>query len=938
MSSGNQSSDKLMGVEEAETSQLSEAVSSSKPTTERTEMMEAGMQKDDAGFVNPTTQKSADEELTEKLAAYIDNALDEELTKQEKIMEGLHEKIRALQARYSIRSSSEPTVRMDDETETPQTGNGAELVSSTSEVIGIVNGDSTKVDQTQVLLKLEPEVSEKASVEDVRGTVEYQEVVEEESGQAGLSENNATTGANKISLLQNAERHQFFYSDNFKMDQVQVQQESEEDIGRDGEGTSTRPSTVENIPKRIIHDTPKRIIHDRIAKTRTVEQQVNGNAGKKRSAAPKKTPAKRRNYEKLPIYWHTLACFRSKHFLNLDSLKDGEFKSQLIETLQPTEETNLSDTISYKHDKSYEDTERILDGLFKNMPFQKLLIQADREVSQDQSEKRMGEKKLTTALLLGEKPTCKVPFLLYTFGFKKDVVGKNGREIVERASEFEICGHVNPVYNSEEFTYCSENIGPEFPPTNFFSSRGFNNSRINETGESSSTQSKHQVPVVELDINDDDLERKATSLSVCLIRDAGKRITAEIFTPENLQKICDSNKMVVLRQIGQHSTQNEQPGEQTSNFHVGTVYERKRVKTFFENLREVTEASEKCVKKCISNGSISEANLTELQEELKGTELPCKDIRTRISPLIICFGSNIDIDDEEKEVLQKALQGLPGWTRPREGLMAILKDKLPGINRIQVYVKGPGCRTTAHYENEGIGSINVNLGPDDCVWFTISMNYSAQLETLLCKKKVAPCHDPIWLNEEELQAAGIPYSKFLQKPNDMVFVNTGTYHWVQSNGFCTNVSWNILMEDKTQLAAAALFNDYNAMHSFANALPIEKLIWSIAKEKKYPNSEISKLTKQLLTCSLAHITMEQKCAEKEGWVIKDGKNYLEDVNLCTADGCHRNSLFNLFFLKLVKKVPMPLCYNCVKVEDQATTTCYIMHTLEELVEIFDAYE
>ncbi|EGT40644.1 hypothetical protein CAEBREN_09167 [Caenorhabditis brenneri] len=928
MSSGNQSVKKPMEVEGAHSSQPAGAVSSSQLTTDSTEMMEAGMKKN--GAVKPTDQKSADEELTEKLAAYMDNALDEELTKQEKIMEGIHEKIRALQARYSNRSNSAPAVQEEDEN---HTGNGAELVSNISEVIGIVDDDNTKMDQTQLSLELEPEVNAEvsaASVEDVREIGESQEVVEEESGRTGLSGNNATTGANEISLLRNAGQHQIHHNNDFEMDQVQVQQESEEDIGSDGEGTSTRPSTVKNIPKRIIHN--------REAKTRTVEQQVKSNAGKKRSAAPKKTPAKRRNYEKLPIYWHTLACFRSKHFLNLDSLKDGEFKSQLIETLQPTEETNLSDTISYKNDKSYEDTERILDGLFKNMPFQKLLIQADRDVSQDQSEKRMAEKKLTTALLLGEKPTCKVPFLLYTFGFKKDVVGKNGREIVEKASEFEIDGQVNPVYNSEEFSYCAESIGPEFPPTNFFASRGFEDLRVDKTGESSSAQSKQQVPVATLDINDDDLERKATSLSVCLIRDAGKRITAEIFTPENLQKICDSNKMVVLRQIGQHSTQNEQPGEQTSNFHVGTVYERKRVKTFFENLREVTEVSEKCVKKCISNGSVSENDLTELQEELKLTELPCKDIRTKISPLIICFGSNIDIDDEEKEVLQKALQGLPAWTRPREGLMAILKDKLPGINRIQVYVKGPGCRTTAHYENEGIGSINVNLGPDDCVWFTISMNYSAQLETLLCKKKVAPCHDPIWLNEEELQGAGIPYSKFLQKPNDMVFVNTGTYHWVQSNGFCTNVSWNILMEDKTQLAAAALSNDYNAMHSFANALPIEKLIWSIAKEKKYPNSEISKLTKQLLTCSLAHITMEQKCAEKEGWVIKDGKNYLEDVNLCTADGCHRNSLFNLFFLKLVKKELMPRCYNCVKIEDQATTTCYIMHTLEELVEIFDAYE
>ncbi|CAL2039446.1 unnamed protein product [Caenorhabditis brenneri] len=48
---------------------------------------------------------------------------------------------------------------------------------------------------------------------------------------------------------------------------------------------------------------------------------------------------------------------------------------------------------------------------------------------------------------------------------------------------------------------------------------------------------------------------------------------------------------------------------------------------------------------------------------------------------------------------------------------------MPGINQVQVYAK------VAHFESEGIGSINVNLGPDDCVWNTVPMEFAASLES-----------------------------------------------------------------------------------------------------------------------------------------------------------------------------------------------------------------
>ncbi|CAL2039447.1 unnamed protein product [Caenorhabditis brenneri] len=49
---------------------------------------------------------------------------------------------------------------------------------------------------------------------------------------------------------------------------------------------------------------------------------------------------------------------------------------------------------------------------------------------------------------------------------------------------------------------------------------------------------------------------------------------------------------------------------------------------------------------------------------------------------------------------------------------------MPGINQVQVY---------AHFESEGIGSINVNLGPDDCAWYTVPMEFAASLEQIFAQ-------------------------------------------------------------------------------------------------------------------------------------------------------------------------------------------------------------
>lgn len=48
-----------------------------------------------------------------------------------------------------------------------------------------------------------------------------------------------------------------------------------------------------------------------------------------------------------------------------------------------------------------------------------------------------------------------------------------------------------------------------------------------------------------------------------------------------------------------------------------------------------------------------------------------------------------------------------------------------------------------------------------------------------------------WPNLEDLYEANVPVYRFIQRPGDLVWLNTGTVHWVQAIGWCNNISWNV---------------------------------------------------------------------------------------------------------------------------------------------------
>lgn len=634
----------------------------------------------------------------------------------------------------------------------------------------------------------------------------------------------------------------------------------------------------------------------------------------------------------VPIDWYTHSSLNSNKFADLVKLTDDQ-KAQLKEVVSSTRVDGLSERISYAPDLHYKAAQGYLAACLSAEK-----LQEQREVPELPAQRRDPQRK---KFIPESKSKKKIPHLLYTTGFKEGVIGADGRSIVDTASCIDdaLGQGANTVYNSENFRIVPSKIGKGRPGTTFFEDRGFPPAEEGDVGV--------VLPVVELDVKDPELEDKATTLSSCLIKGCNELIDVDAFSIEKLQKLSKGVQGTVLRQRPQHSSRNlKLKGQTMETFEAQGYKELRSVVQALDNHQKVVDKARDGYINCTASFPIQESALQTMQRDLKAAQLlERKDLRKVTYP-VISFASNIDVGDAKEQM--KSIEKLPEFTRPNQRLMKLLKEKIPGINQVQVYVKGPGCRTVAHFENQGIGSINVNIGDDDCVWFCIPMKFAAALEKLMCDQNIWPYHTEIWPKEEELKKAGISYQKFIQKKGEMVMVNTGTYHWVQSNGFCTNISWNILLNDPSQIAAAALFNDHNASHRYNSVLPLEKLLWTVAKEKLNPGTEFSALVKRLLICSLAHSKFEMEYFTEKLWEVHNQEECpisFANISNCANPKCKRNSLFNLKFVKTIgKDEQKSFCGNCIEgwrlaefTDQKRNTKIYQLHTMDELIKIFDEY-
>uniref|UniRef100_A0A1I7V3H5 JmjC domain-containing protein n=1 Tax=Caenorhabditis tropicalis TaxID=1561998 RepID=A0A1I7V3H5_9PELO len=437
------------------------------------------------------------------------------------------------------------------------------------------------------------------------------------------------------------------------------------------------------------------------------------------------------------------------------------------------------------------------------------------------------------------------------------------------------------------------------------------------------------VPTPIFDANrysSEELESHSENSSICIIKNLIKKykIGEDQFDFKTLNKrIEKGSELALRRQIPQSSSTNvfKSTGKKvvrTNHFRTSDTSEKVEYQEFASNYEELMKIADDALTKLTENFDRKDAIMLELKEDLmkKSNSIGQKENDPKVP--MLAFGTNIDLVDlktpQRFEQQMKEIGKLPHFLQPNgEGsLMKYGAGILPGVNMPQIYMKPPGARSSPHQENHLLKSININLGPGSCVWYAIPLEWTKKFHSFIMEQfrlehrrtGQSFINDPkkvyrtgFWPHEKEIKAAGNPILKFIQEPGSTVLVNVGTYHWVQSNGQCINLSWNMAPSTHLQLSMAAIMNDHYLKMNQPRLLAIEQIVWKMAKEKVVVDEGLHKLIKAFLTRSLAHSQSKLLYLQKKQFNIERNVPDLNPVERCFT--CEE--IIFQFIVKIEKK-------------------------------------
>lgn len=440
--------------------------------------------------------------------------------------------------------------------------------------------------------------------------------------------------------------------------------------------------------------------------------------------------------------------------------------------------------------------------------------------------------------------------------------------------------------------------------------------------------------------NKEDLEHmkeRVYKTSACLIRGATEAVGIDLkkFSCDALEAVAGGQKIKVLLQRAQPCNENfPMKNGNRQGWDVESETIEMTLTEYMKQYREKQETTRRTVEEICGKSTEKDELLQEMTNSMMEMQYTLNG--KRYSFATSAFATNLDLNEKCPDQLGE-IKKLSEFLTPWEGMMRFLKETIPGVNAIQCYIKEPGSRTPCHQENQLVASVNINVGPGDCVWFNVSMFYSRQMEELMKKKNVFPFHTKYWPNEKDLIEAGIPYQKVIQKPGDIMYIGIGTYHWVQANSYCVNVAWNVAELSAVQLAAAAFSHDHNAEQRYETQLPIASLLWQLA-QADHIDAELKKLTKQLLIRPLVRSQCEWyysvEVLRKTPRSIKNCELEIKEVLRCTNLRCRRHELHNIVCVE--KENDQKYTAKCVEcVNPQKEFDVYYMNTMDKLKKIFD---
>ena len=310
----------------------------------------------------------------------------------------------------------------------------------------------------------------------------------------------------------------------------------------------------------------------------------------------------------------------------------------------------------------------------------------------------------------------------------------------------------------------------------------------------------------------------------------------------------------------------------------------------------------------------------------------------------IKFGTNCDLSDEKKWRPQlDEINKLPSWCRlvSAGNMLSHIGHQILGMNTLQLYMKVPCSRTPGHQENNNFAAVNINIGPGDSEWFGVPNSYWSGLQDVCKKNKVDFFHGSWWPNVKQLRKMGIPVYRFMQKPGDLVWVNTGCVHWVQAAGWCNNIAWNVGPLTGTQYAAAMDRYENNKIQKYQSIVAMEFLSWNLARNIQVHETALFQDLRRTLQQSIRKIVQSLNFVRSKGCKVRfHGHQHGEPAHYC---GICSEEVFNVLLIRDCEKRHIVHCLRCSKSPqiggpDLKGIIVLIQYPLKDLLEVYDQFQ
>ncbi|KAJ1526724.1 hypothetical protein ONE63_008304 [Megalurothrips usitatus] len=308
---------------------------------------------------------------------------------------------------------------------------------------------------------------------------------------------------------------------------------------------------------------------------------------------------------------------------------------------------------------------------------------------------------------------------------------------------------------------------------------------------------------------------------------------------------------------------------------------------------------------------------------------------------MIKFGTNVDLSDERKWKAQLAeLMKLPAFARvvSAGNMLSHVGHVILGMNTVQLYMKVPGSRTPGHQENNNFCSININIGPGDCEWFGVPDAYWGALNNLCEKNNMNYLHGSWWPVLDDLYEANVPVYRFLQRPGDLVWVNSGCVHWVQAVGWCNNIAWNVGPLTARQYQLAIERYEWNKLQSYKSIVPMVHLSWNLARNIKVADPKLFELVKNCLMRTLRHCALVLEFVKSKGVEVRfHGRGKNEASHYC---GQCEVEVFNVLFIREQEKRHVVHCVDCARKQSPSLEgfVCLEEYSMQDLCAVYDQFK